>query len=131
MFYYEFCEISKSTIFYRTPLVADSIQESSYDAPQDMEKIVIDGPALVHMNPSKHSKTFREYCTSELGEKMKRIAAPVNQLDLVSDVCRENGLKAETREGRENAARVSSIWTTIVETAKSGQELVKCGCKKN
>ena len=111
--------------------MADSIQESSYDAPQDMENIVIDGPALVHMNPSKHSKTFREYCTSELGEKMKRIAAPVNQLDLVSDVCRENGLKAETREGRENAARVSSIWTTIVETAKSGQELVKCGCKKN
>ena len=83
MFYYEFCEISKSTIFYRTPLVADSIQESSYDAPQDMEKIVIDGPALVHMNPSKHSKTFREYCASELGEKMKRIAAPVNQLDLL------------------------------------------------
>ena len=32
------------------------MQEPSYDAPQDMEMIVTDGVALVHMNSPKHRK---------------------------------------------------------------------------
>ena len=48
--------------------------------------IVIDNAALVHMNPWKHSKTFGEYYESELGEKLEKVAVPVNQLDLVFDV---------------------------------------------
>ena len=44
--------------------------------------IAIDGAALVHMNPLKHSETFGENCESELAHKMKA-AVPVNQLDLV------------------------------------------------
>ena len=83
------------------------IQELSYDTTQDMEMIVIDGAALVHMSPSKHSKAFGEYCESELGEKPERVAVPVNQLGLFFDVYREDSLKAETLEGRGDAARVS------------------------
>ena len=48
--------------------------------------IVIDGAALVHMNPPKHNQTFGEYCKSELGEKLKRVAVPLNLLDLVLDI---------------------------------------------
>ena len=42
------------------------LQKPSYDAPQDMEMIVIDSATLVHMNPLKYSTTFGEYCESEL-----------------------------------------------------------------
>ena len=59
------------------------------------------------MNPWKHSKTFGEYYESELGEKLEKVAVPVNQLDLVFDVQREDSLEGETREGRGNAVRVS------------------------
>ena len=71
------------------------IQEPSSDTPKDLEVIVIDEAALVHMNPPKHSKTFGEYCESELGEKLKRVAVPVNQINLVFDVYREDSLMAE------------------------------------
>ena len=56
------------------------IQEPSCDEPQDMEMIVIVGAALVHINPSKQSKTCSEYCESELGEKLKGVVVPVNQI---------------------------------------------------
>ena len=46
------------------------IQGPSYDEPQNMEIIVTDGEALVHMNPPKYSKTFGAYCESELGKKL-------------------------------------------------------------
>ena len=36
------------------------IQQPNYDVPQDMEVIVVDGTALVPINPPKHSKTFAE-----------------------------------------------------------------------
>ena len=72
----------------------------------DLEMIVNDDAALVHINVLKHSKAFGEYCESELGEKLKRVAVPVNQLDLVFDVYPEDSLKAETQEVRENAVRV-------------------------
>ena len=65
--------------------------------------IVIDGTALVHMSPPKRSKIFGEYCVSKLGEKLKKVAVPVNQLDLVFDVYHEGSLKAETQDGRGNA----------------------------
>ena len=58
-----------------------------------MEMIVIDGVALVHMNPPKHNQTFGEYCKSELGEKLKRVAVPLNLLDLVLDMYCEDSLK--------------------------------------
>ena len=85
----------------------EEIQEPSYDAPHDMEMIVIYGVALVYLNPPKHSRTFGEYRESELGEHLERLAVPVNQLNLVFDVYSEDSSKAETQEGRENAARVS------------------------
>lgn len=56
--------------------------------------IVIDGAALVHMNPPKHNQTFGEYCKCELGEKLKRVAVPLNLLDLVLDIYCEDSLKA-------------------------------------
>ena len=71
-----------------------------------MKVIVTDSAALVHMNPPKHSKTIGEYCESELGEKLKRVALSVNQLDLVFDVYREDSLTFETREGRWNTVCV-------------------------
>ena len=71
-----------------------------------MEMIVIDGAALVHLNPPKHSKTFGEYCESELGEKLNRVAVPVNQLDLVFNVYCEDSLNTE-RNGRGNSVHVS------------------------
>ena len=43
-----------------------------------MEIIIIDG-ALVHINPSKHNMAVAEYCESELGEKLKRVAVSVNR----------------------------------------------------
>ena len=58
-----------------------------------MEMIVIDGVALVHMNFPKHNQTFGEYCKSELGEKLKRVAVPLNLLDLVLDMYCEDSLK--------------------------------------
>ena len=85
----------------------EEIQEPSYDVPHDMEMIVIYGAALVYLNPPKHSRTFGEYRESELGEHLERLAVPVNQLNLVFDVYSEDSSKAETQEGRENAARVS------------------------
>lgn len=58
----------------------EEIQEPSYDAPHDMEMIVIYGMALVYLNPPKHSRTFGEYRESELGEQLERLAVPVSQL---------------------------------------------------
>ena len=81
-------------------------QKPCYGALQDVGMIVNDGATLVHMNPPKHSKTFREYCNSELGEKLMKIEVPVNQLDFVLDVYREE-LKGETWEGKGNAVHVS------------------------
>ena len=43
----------------------------------------------------KHGKTFGEYCESELG---LRVVVPVNQLDLVFDLYRQDSLNAETRK---------------------------------
>lgn len=51
-----------------------------------MEMELIDSTGLVHMNPSKHRKTFDESSESELGEKLKIVVVPVNQLELVMDV---------------------------------------------
>ena len=90
------------------------IQEPSSDTPKDLEVIVIDEAALVHMNPPKHSKTFGEYCESELGEKLKRVAVPVNQINLVFDVYREDSLMAEMQEGRGNAFRISMNDSTLI-----------------
>ena len=49
------------------------IQEPSYDAPQDMEMVLIDCAGLVHMNTSKHRNTYGESFKSELGEKLKAV----------------------------------------------------------
>ena len=49
------------------------IEEPSYDASSDMEMIVIDGAALVHINSPKKSKTFGEYCEAEIGEIIKKM----------------------------------------------------------
>lgn len=59
-----------------------------------MEMIVLDRAALVHMSPPKHNQIFGEYCKSELGEKLKRVAVPLNLLDLVLDMYCEGSLKA-------------------------------------
>ena len=59
-----------------------------------MDMVLIDSTRLVHMNPSKHRKTFDESYGSELGEKLKIVIVPVNQLKLVIDVYREDSLKA-------------------------------------
>ena len=55
-----------------------------------MEIIIIDGAPLVHINPSKHNMAFAEYCESELEEKPKRVAVPVNRWDLVFHVYHED-----------------------------------------
>lgn len=60
--------------------------------------VVIDGAAQAHINTSKHSKKFNRFCESELREKCKRIAVPVDRLDLVLNVYHEDSLKAETWE---------------------------------
>ena len=62
-----------------------------------MEMELIDSTGLVHMNPSKHRKTFDESSESELGEKLKIVVVPVNQLELFMDVYREDSLKAGCR----------------------------------
>ena len=80
------------------------IQEPSYNGPQDMKMIVINGVA-----PSTH-----EYCEIELGEKLKKVAVPVSQLYLVFDVYREDSLKAETREGRGNVIGVPMKDSTLI-----------------
>lgn len=49
------------------------------------------------MNPSKDRKTFDESYESELGEKLKIVVVPLNQLELVIDVYREDSLKARCR----------------------------------
>lgn len=59
------------------------------------------------MNPSKDRKTFDESYESELGEKLKIVVVPLNQLELVIDVYREDSLKARCRQFIENAALVS------------------------
>ena len=92
-----------------------------------MKVIVTDSAALVHMNPPKHSKTIGEYCESELGEKLKRVALSVNQLDLVFDMYREDSLTFETREVRwntvcvfcENSTPIFSDFTTSMKLTLS------------
>ena len=182
------------------------IQEPSYDAPQDMEMIVIDGAALVRMNPPKYSKTFSEYCESKLvGEKtawnvweafpeitdvfarlllgsadiadddltlierfvvllydrtgstasvngarrwlftkkgtsigncpptLNSLLQHIYRSILQSSSCRQarNVLKLLAVRSKFGWDGASPIWMTIAEAAKSCQELVKCGCKKN
>ena len=62
-----------------------------------MEMVLIDSTGLVYRNPSKDRKTFDESYESELGEKLKIVAVPLNQLELVIDVYREDSLKARCR----------------------------------
>ena len=44
--------------------------------------VAIDGAALANMNPPKQNKILGEYCEGEFGEKLKKVAVDVNQLDL-------------------------------------------------
>ena len=62
-----------------------------------MEMVLIDSTRLVYMNPSKDRKTFDESYERELGEKLKIVVVPLNQLELVIDVYREDSLKARCR----------------------------------
>ena len=60
-------------------------QKPCYDAPQDVEMNLNDGATLVHMSPPKDSETFGECCDSELGDKLRKVAETVNQLDFAFD----------------------------------------------
>ena len=61
--------------------------------------VVIDGPAFVHMNQPRQSRTLGDYCKIELGEKLRKIADRVEELDLVFDVYTSDSLlKTETGE---------------------------------
>ena len=90
------------------------IAEPSYSAPEDVGMVVIDGPAFVHMNQPRQSKTFGDYCKIELGENLKKIADRVEELDLVFDVYTSDSLKTETRENRGKGVRASVKESTSI-----------------
>lgn len=67
---------------------------------------VIDGAALINMNPPRASKSFGEYC-GEIATKVKNFGKNgVKRVDLVFDIYKNNSLKSQTRENRGKGARV-------------------------
>ena len=58
---------------------------------------MIDGAALVHMNvPDITSKTFGDYCDTQITNKIKQLAQNVSRLDVVLDVYKRPTLKQDT-----------------------------------
>ena len=74
--------------------------EPAYEIPV-VDALVIDGAALVHMNvPDVTSKTFVDYCDTQITNKIKQLAQNVSRLDVVFDVYKKTTLKQDTRDGR-------------------------------
>ena len=88
----------------------DSSQNIRYSLPP-VDGIVIDGPALVQSTQPRRSKTFGEYCTHEIGSRVKQMAQNFKRLHLCFDVYEKGYRKRETRQdrgkGKKKGVRVS------------------------
>ena len=72
--------------------------------------MVVDGPALVHMNaPTTDMKTFGDYCHKQIPAKLLRMSSDVSRADIVFDVYRDISLKQQTRESRSTGGLKISI----------------------
>ena len=93
---------SKSDFINCLPELVDESYHSSvirYSRPE-VDAIIVDGPALVQMNPPKTSSTFGDYCINEIASRIKGMAETVRRVDVVFDVYREDSRKRETRDSR-------------------------------
>jgi hypothetical protein len=75
--------------------------------PPIVETKVIDSAAFVNINAPKESKTFGEYCSIEIADKIRRLSCSLKRLDFVFDTYREVSIKSQTREDRGKGFRVS------------------------
>ena len=80
---------------------------TSLEVIPNVDMKVIDGAAFVHMNPPRNFKTYGEYCSVELKEKILLQTKDTRRCDIVFDVYRELSIKAQTRESRGSSVRVS------------------------
>ena len=69
-------------------------------APAIIDACVFDGPVLMHWDPPKSSKTYRMYCSDELGKRIINMDANISRIDVVFDIYKEISMKRETREKR-------------------------------
>ena len=74
--------------------------------PPKVDMKVIDGPALVNMNPPKGNETFGNYCQNLVTKTLSTLGRGLKRLDTVFDVYRKDSLKAQTRENRGPGIRV-------------------------
>ena len=81
--------------------------DSSSFKPAEMEAKVIDGTALININTPKTSRTFGEYCSVEVMEKVCWILKGVAWLDFVINTYKSDSIKGQTRENRVKEIRIS------------------------
>lgn len=87
----------------------DPNESSSCSESPTIDAYIIDGAAFVHMNPPRLSKTYGEYCETELRDKIKPLMVKSKRVDVVFDVYTPSSLKRETREKRRKGEGVRIV----------------------
>ena len=81
---------------------------NNYHEAPVVDSYVIDGAAFVHMHPPRSSKTYGDYCSQEIGGKVRALSSKVKRVDVVFDVYLPQSREGETRESRhKNKVRVN------------------------
>lgn len=74
--------------------------------PPEVEAKIIDGAAFVNIHTPKSSRTFGDYCSVEVMERVGRLSQDVARLDFVFDTYKSD-IKGEARENRGKGIRIS------------------------
>ena len=90
-----------------------AFDEYRKDTRPAVDALIIDGAAFVNMMEPKHETTYGNYAL-ELSEKILNLTRTLARLDVVFDVCREDSLKAQTREERGEGDDVDICATTPI-----------------
>ena len=106
----------------------NEIIDPSEEQPVTQAKI-IDGAALINMNPPPSSKVFGDYCL-EIKSKIEGLKRNgTERVDLVFDIYKENSLKFQTRQNRGQGTRIAVRETTPIP--KDFQKFVRNDKNKN
>lgn len=75
------------------------------DKEPEADAIIIDGSSLTNSLPPRKSKTFDEYATEDIVNKVEKYGTKFKRVDVVFDVYKKSSLKFETRTKRGQGVR--------------------------
>lgn len=112
-----------------------TFSEVNTTSPENCNKEVYDGAALVHSLPPRSSKTFGEYCRREFHQHILGCTQSTNgrRIDIVWDLYFEKSLKQAERDSRGVGSRrqvreeykLPNNWSEFLKNAQNKEELFK------